>query len=86
MLSGAQLSVTTGLIGLGITPGLTDEEPRQILPSPYAEHKSINQWLNSAAFATPVRGQYGPLLRKANVTGPGLIRIDFGVVRVFKIR
>jgi len=45
-----------------------------------------SQWLNSAAFATPVRGQYGPLLRKANVTGPGLIRIDFGVVRVFKIR
>ena len=58
MLSGAQLSVTTGLIGLGITPGLMDEEPRQILPSPYAEHKSINQWLNSAAFATAVRGQY----------------------------
>jgi len=63
MLSGAQLSVTTGLTGLGITPGLTDEEPRQILPSPYAEHKSINHWLNSAAFATPVRGQYAVYAR-----------------------
>ena len=86
MLSGAQLNVTTGLTSLGITPGLTDEEPRQILASPYAENKSISQWLNPAAFATPVLGQYGPLIRKANVTGPGMIRIDLGLVRVFKIR
>ena len=86
MLSGAQLNVTTGLTSLGITPGLTDEKPRQILASPYAENKSISQWLNPAAFATLVLGQYGPLIRKANVTGPGMIRIDLGLVRVFKIR
>jgi hypothetical protein len=86
MLSGPELSVTTGLSSLGIAPGLSDDKPRQILGSPYAPNRSIKQWLNPSAFATPVLGQYGPLIQKANVAGPGMIQVDLGLVRVFKIR
>jgi len=86
ILSGAQLSVATGLGSLGIAPDATDEVARQILPSPYAEKKTINQWLNPAAFVTPVLGAYGPLIHAANVTGPGSIRVDIGLTRTFRLR
>ncbi len=84
-LSGAQIAVTTGLGSLGVATDATDEVPRQILSSPYAANKSITQWLNPAAFTTPVLGTYGPLIHAANVTGPGSIRIDLGLTRTFKI-
>jgi len=64
---------------------MTDEVPRQILASPYPQKKTINQWLNAAAFMTPVLGAYGPLIHTANVSGPGNIRIDLGLTRTFKI-
>ncbi len=86
ILSGAQLAVATGLGSLGIAPDATDEVARQILPSPYAEKKTINQWLNPAAFITPVLGAYGPLIHAANVTGPGSIRVDIGLTRTFRLR
>jgi hypothetical protein len=85
MLSGPQIAVATGLGSLGIAPNASDEAPRQILPSPYAANKSINQWLNPAAFAPPVLGTYGPLIHAANVTGPGSIRIDLGLTRTFHV-
>jgi len=84
-LSGAQIAVTTGLGSLGVATDATDEVPRQILSSPYAANKSITQWLNPAAFMTPVLGTYGPLIHAANVTGPGSIRIDLGLTRTFKV-
>ena len=59
--------------------------PRQILSSPYAANKSITQWLNPAAFTTPLLGTYGPLIHAANVTGPGSIRIDLGLTRTFNV-
>ncbi len=85
-LTGAQLTVATGLTSLGIAPDATDIRPRQVLASPYAAEKTIQQWLNPAAFATPVLGAYGPLIQKANVTGPGSIRIDLGLTRTFRVR
>jgi hypothetical protein len=78
--------VSTGLTSLGIAPDSTDIRPRQILGSPYASQKSIDQWLNPAAFATPVLGAYGPLTQIANVPGPGLICIDMGLTRTFRVR
>jgi hypothetical protein len=86
VLSGAQLTVSNGLTSLGIQPNATDTRPRQILASPYAANKTIQQWLNPAAFATPALGQYGPLIQRANVTGPGSIRIDLGLTRTFRVR
>jgi hypothetical protein len=85
-LSGAQLTVSTGLASLGIAPDSIDTRPRQILASPYAPNKSIDQFLNPTAFAAPVLGAYGPLTQVANVAGPGLIRIDMGLTRIFRIR
>ena len=85
-LSGAQLTVNTGLTSLGVAPDSTDTRARQILASPYPETKTIQQWLNPAAFATPSLGSYGPLTRRTTVSGPGTIRIDLGITRSFKIR
>ena len=85
IVSGAQLSVTTGLGSLGIAPDSTDERARQILGSQYAANKSISQWLNPAAFTAPVLGAYGPLTQKSNVAGPGSIRVDMGLTRSFAI-
>lgn len=39
-----------------------------------------------AAFERPVVGADGPLIRAANVSGPGSIRIDMGLTRTFQIR
>ena len=86
LLSGSQLGVTTGLDSLGISPTGMDDRPRQILASPYAETKSVQQWLNPAAFAQPVLGTYGPLIQTANVTGPGSIRVDMGLTRAFRVK
>ena len=85
-LTGAQLTVSTGVTSLGYSPTSQDDRPRQILASPYAANKSTDQWLNPAAFERPVLGAYGPLARRANVAGPGTIRIDMGLTRSFRIR
>ncbi len=86
ILSGAQLTVSQGITSLGYSPTSMDDRARQILASPYAANKSINQWLNPGAFQRPVLGTYGPLIRAANVAGPGSIRIDMGLTRAFRIR
>jgi hypothetical protein len=86
ILSGSQLSVGQGITSLGYHPTMMDDRARQILPSPYAANKSIDQWLNPAAFERPVLGNYGPLIQAANVAGPGSIRIDMGLTRRFDIR
>ena len=83
VLSGPQLTVFTG-IDQALT-GTTDQRPNQVLPSPYVPNKSIqNGWLNPAAFAQPALGTYGTM-GAGNVTGPGSIRIDTGVVRTFQL-
>jgi hypothetical protein len=92
VLSGAMLSINTGvdqaLTGtvFSTTNTQSDQRPNQILPSPYLPDRSIaNGWLNPAAFALPAPGTYGTTGR-ANVTGPGSVRIDMGLVRIFRVR
>ena len=83
VLSGPQLTVLTGL-DQALT-GTTDQRPNQVLPSPYVPNKNIqNGWLNPAAFAQPALGTYGTM-GAGNVTGPGSIRFDTGVVRTFPL-
>ena len=82
VLSGAQLTATSGLDNA--LSGTLDQWPNQVLASPYTADKSKNSWLNPAAFAQPATGTYGNLGR-ANISGPGTIRIDMGVVRTFRV-
>ena len=90
ILSGAPLTVSSGLdnalTGTTFLAGgqPTDQRPNQVLASPYAANKGINQWLNPAAFVQPALGAYGTMGR-SNVAGPGSIRFDLGVVRTFKL-
>jgi hypothetical protein len=83
MLSGSQLTISSGLDNA--LTGTGDQQVNQILASPYAATKTKDTWLNPAAFAQPATGTYGNMGR-ANVTGPGSIRIDMGVVRTFAVR
>jgi Carboxypeptidase regulatory-like domain/TonB dependent receptor len=82
------LSGSAQTIALGVDQALTgqsDQRPDQILPSAYAPKKSINLWLNPAAFSIPAVGTYGTL-GPTTVSGPGSIRIDTAVTRTFKVR
>jgi hypothetical protein len=94
MLSGPMLTVNTG-IDQALTGTVfstangnvqqSDQRPNQILRSPYVANKNIsNGWINPAAFAQPALGTYGSVAR-ASVVGPGSVRIDMGVVRIFRV-
>lgn len=56
-----------------------------MLANPYSSGKSIRQYLNPAAFATPATGMYGNMGAN-NIEGPGFFGIDTGLTRKFKIR
>jgi hypothetical protein len=95
LLSGPMLTVNTGidqaLTGtvFSTTNGnvqQSDQRPNQVLASPYVPNKNIaNGWINPAAFAQPTLGTYGSFGR-ASVVGPGSVRIDMGLVRIFRVR
>jgi hypothetical protein len=80
--SGSWLTVTTGVDSLA-TNG--DTRPNLVLDSPYAPNKSTDRYLNPAAFARPTTGEYGNMGR-SNILGPGLIRIDMGLTRKFRLQ
>jgi hypothetical protein len=82
LLSGSWLSVSTGVDSLA-TNG--DTRPNLVLPSPYAAHKSLDLYLNPAAFVRPATGEYGNFGVR-NIEGPGSIRIDMGLTRKFQLR
>ncbi len=56
-----------------------------MLPSPYAATRTIQSWLNPAAFVQPALGTYGAM-GAMNILGPGSINIDMGLTRTFRIR
>jgi hypothetical protein len=82
LLSGSWLTVSTGVDSLA-TNG--DTRPNLILASPYTPNKSIDLYLNPAAFARPATGEYGNMGR-SNIQGPGSIRIDMGLTRKVRLR
>ena len=82
ILSGPYLTLASGLDNA--LSGTSDQRPNQVLASPYAPNKSINLWLNPAAFTQPALGTYGTLGTR-NVLGPGSIQIDMGLTRTFRI-
>ena len=95
MLTGPMLTVNTGIdqalsgTVFSTTNGnsqQSDQRPNQVLASPYVPTKSIaSGWINPAAFAQPALGTYGSVGR-ASVVGPGSVRIDMGIVRIFRLR
>jgi hypothetical protein len=80
---GEYLSVTSGL-DQALT-GAAAQRANQVLPSPYSDVQNVDHWLNPAAFAQPALGTYGNM-GPYNVLGPGLVQIDMGLVRTFKVR
>ena len=81
--SGSYLTVTTG-VDNALT-GQPNQRPNQILADPFASEKTIDHWLNPAAFRAPATGTYGNL-GAGNILGPGNIRLDMGLTRTFNVR
>jgi Carboxypeptidase regulatory-like domain len=62
--------------------GRNGDRANQVLGDPYAANRNIDQWLNPAAYARPANGEWG---NAPQVYSPGLIKIDMGVTRTFRI-
>jgi hypothetical protein len=83
--SGSYFTVTGGVdYALNGVPQLADQRPNQVLASPYASQKTVDHWLNPAAFAAPAPGTYGNL-GKNNMLGPGVFQLDVAISRTFPI-
>ena len=79
--SGSWLTPSTGVDSLA-TNG--DTKPNQVLSNLYAPNKSVDMWLNAAAFTRPALGEYGNVGTRT-IQGPGSMRIDMGLTRKFRI-
>jgi hypothetical protein len=84
ILSGDSLSILSGrdnpLVGTS-----SDRRPDQVLLNPYMPNRTLDHYLNPSAFTQPVNGTFGNAGRN-NVLGPGMVRIDMGATREFRIR
>lgn len=84
ILAGSSLTILSGR-DTSLSGSPTDRRPNQILADPYATNKTLDRYLNPAAFAQPASGTYGNM-GTGNVRGPGSFRIDIGLTRAFRIR
>ena len=78
------MTITSG-IDTSLTNALGGDRASQVLGNPYPATKTIDQWMNRAAFAQPADGQFGNMAVN-NIIGPGSIRIDMGLTRTFRVR
>ena len=81
--SGSYFTVTSGF-NTSLGSGFGTDRANQVLGDPYLPHKSINGWLNPAAFARPADGVWGNASQ--NIQGPGFITINMGLTRRFHVR
>ena len=82
VISGSYVSITTSTDrALDATP---NQKVNQILGNPYGD-KSINRYLNPAAFELPAAGTRGTTGR-ASIAGPGTWQFDLAVSRTFQVR
>jgi hypothetical protein len=83
--SGQFITVTGGIdYALNGAPQAASQRPNQVLASPYPTHKTIDHWLNPAAFAAPALGTYGNLGAN-NIMGPGMFQLDLALTRTFTV-
>ncbi len=80
--SGGYLDVQSGF-NTALRSGSGTNRAHQILADPFLPNKSVNGWLNPAAFARPANGEWGNASR--NIQGPGVITINMGLTRSFRI-
>ncbi len=83
VLSGDYFSAKAGLDQA--LSGTDDQRPQQVAPNVYAANKSVQQWLNPAAFGQPALGTYGNM-GPATLLGPGFFGIDTSVTRKIQVR
>jgi len=81
--SGPFITVTSGIDGA--LTGQGGERANQVLADVFQPNRTLNSYLNPAAFAQPATGTYGNLGAN-NILAPGVIYINGGVTRTFKIR
>jgi hypothetical protein len=81
--SGNDFSVTSG-IDTDLN-GVGGDRATQILPNPYCEHKTINCWLNAAAFATPVANGVRSNMRGYTLVGPGYFDLDVALTKSIRV-
>ncbi|PYS48950.1 MAG: hypothetical protein DMG13_24440 [Acidobacteria bacterium] len=84
ILSGSYMTITSG-IDTSLTQALGGDRAKQVLPDSYPATKTVDQWINRAAFALPADGQWGNV-GVNNIVGPGSIRMDMGLTRTFRVR
>ena len=77
--SGIPLNVIAG--GDRSFSGITAQRPQRVLDDPYAEEKTLGQYLNPAAFAQPALGTLGDFPRNG-VRGPGYWDVNVALSRV----
>jgi carboxypeptidase family protein len=82
ILSGDFMTVAPGQDN-ALQTGL--QRPNLVMLNVYGPGKTLNNYLNSAAFAQSAPGTFGNLGAQ-NIQGPGSIRIDMGLTRTFQIR
>ena len=84
MRSAQLFTVTTGVDSARTAQG---NQVPNLVPgvSPYAAHKTVDQWLNPAAFVAPAPGTYGNVSRNS-LKGPGVFQLDMALSRTFTIR
>jgi hypothetical protein len=82
LTTGQYLSITSG-VDQALT-GQGGQLASQILGDPYGD-KSMDHYLNPKAFTQPLLGTYSTM-RPSNVLGPGMITINMGLTRTFKVR
>ena len=84
--SGAWITVTTArdISATGITgTGLNGQRVDQVLSNPYGD-KTLNNYLNPAAFAYPAAGQFGTHVRNS-IEGPAYWTIDLALSRMLPL-
>jgi hypothetical protein len=82
IISGDSMTITTST-DIALT-GIGSQRVNQVLPNPYG-NKSVNNYLNPAAFALPALGTYGNV-GAASIAGPGTWQFDAAVSRTFQLR